>query len=209
VLEDDGMGEHDGFINRLTYNLDEIKKAIFVNDDVKKNAEEKRKYIYSLKEWLLEKTIKNQKIKNGLKRESVNRPRQRVYWIEFGINVGSEFSFPHFGVVIKEFDYTAIVVPISTEKEDDPEYKNVGNLFIPIGELEDLPYDKRLCYALVNQIRAVSKVRMSDYKDEKSVFHQITLDETQMKSILDAIKGIGEQPIKIKTNILKNTCNTN
>lgn len=197
------MDGNDEFIKKLFFNLDEFKNATFNNKDEIENKKERDKYIQLFKEWLLEKTIKSQKIKNGLKKESVNRPRQRVFWIEFGTNIGSEFSFPHFGVVIKEFNCTAIVVPLSTEKEDDPEYKNSGNLFIPIGELEDLPYDRKPCYALVNQIRTISKARMNDYKDKNGKYHQILLNEKQMKLIFDTIRKLGEQQIKIKNNIKK------
>lgn len=194
------MSEHESFINKLIYNINEIKKAVFNSEDTEKDEIEKQKYIDYFKEWLLEKVIKNQKIKNKLKNECVSRPRQRVYWVEFGLNIGSEFSYSHFGVVVKEFNYTAIVVPISTEKDDDPEYKHSGNLFVPIGELDDLPYDKKPCYALVNQIRTISKSRLSDYKDKKSnQFVKITLNETQMKIIFDAIKSIGEQNITTKS----------
>lgn len=198
--------EHESFIKDLIANIDKFKNIVF-HVEVDKNKAQKSAYIRALKQWLLEKTVKNQMIKSGFKKESVNRPRQRVYWIDFGVNIGCEFSYPHFCVVIKEFNNTAIVVPISSEKDDDPEYKTVGNLFVPIGVLEDLPNDKRPCYALVNQIRSVSKSRLSDYRDVDKNLHQITLNEKQMKLIFDAVCSIGQQEIKTKNKKVI-ACNT-
>jgi uncharacterized protein YifN (PemK superfamily) len=197
--------KYEELISNLILNLEELEKIVISEKDEKVKKQEE-KYICLFKKWLLEQTIKNQMIKNGFKKESVSRPRQEVFWIDFGVNIGSEFSFPHFGVVIKEFNKTAIVVPLSTQKEDDPEYKNVGNLIVPIGELEDLPADKKPCFALINQIKVISKSRINNYKDKNGKFYKIVLNENQMKLIFDTIKNISEQKI-ITKNISKNTCN--
>lgn len=157
--------------------------------------EEKEEYLNSATNWINEMITKNTIIKKQPKKETVKRMRQRVYWMDFGVNIGTEFNYPHFCVVVKEFGRTAIVVPLSSEKEDNPDWKTAGNLFIEIGKLKDLPGEKKDCYALVNQIRTVSKQRLSDYK-HKGKFIPITLDADQMKLILDAIKSIGEQNIK-------------
>ena len=187
----------DTFINQLIENMNKLYSAIFHQDNTEQNTLLKMNYIKHFKEWTVEKAVKNQRIKHKQKNENVKRPRQRVYWVEYGLNVGSEFSFPHFGVVVKEFDYTVIVVPISSIKEDDAEYKNSGNLFVPIGELDGLPYEKKNCYALVNQIKTISKTRLNDYKDPKTKkYVELSLNKDQMQLVLDAIKRIGEQTVK-------------
>lgn len=184
----------------VQYWLKKIQNELLKFDDISFNSEsEKQKYIKDLIDWLSEITIKNFLIKRFPKKEKVNRTRQNVYWIDFGFNIGTEFNYPHFCVVIKEFNNTAIVVPISTEKEDDPEWKSAGNLFIPIGILNDLPGDKKPCYALLNQIRTVSKQRLSDYWDkENKKFVSITLEPDQMKKIFDGINSLSTQKIKEK-----------
>jgi len=156
-------------------------------------------YGFKLAKWVYELAIKNFMIKYNPKKEKVNRLRQRVYWIDFGVNVGSEFNYPHFCVVVKEFDNTAIVVPISTVKEDDPEWKHAGNLVVEIGCLDDLPYEKNPSYAMINQIKTVSKQRLSDYKDNKTgKYVRIELNEHQMQKIFDAINSISMQKINVK-----------
>ncbi|MCM3730054.1 type II toxin-antitoxin system PemK/MazF family toxin [Fictibacillus nanhaiensis] len=115
------------------------------------------------------------------------------------MNIGSEFNFFHFCVVIKEFDYTAIVVPLSTEKDNDAEWKSAGNLVVPIGIIDDMPKDKKPVYAMVNQIKTVSKQRLSDYYvKEENKHYTMTLDEDQMGVIFQTISTLGKQKIKIK-----------
>ncbi len=191
------LKKEDRFISQLITNMNKLYSAVFHHDDSDKNNTMKHAYINHFKEWLVEKAVKNQLIKHKRKNENVKRPRQRVYWCEFGINVGSEFSFPHFAVVIKEFDKTAIVVPISSEKEDDAEFKNASNYYVPIGKLSGLPREQRECYALVNQIKTVSKTRLSDYKDkENNKFVKMSLTKEQMDAVLDSLKKIATQETK-------------
>lgn len=54
---------------------------------------------------------------------------------------------------------------------------------------------------MVNQIRTISKQRLTDYYDNKNSKHiHMMLDENQMKKILDTISQIGKQSIIIKNN---------
>lgn len=168
-----------------------------VNEFYKLDFKDKEKYVFNLKKWLYDLVDRNLKIKRNQNKERVHKVRQNVYCLDFGVNVGSEFSFFHFCVVVKEFDYTAIVVPLSTEKEDDADWKSAGNLIVPIGEIDDMPYDKKPVYAMVNQIRTVSKHRLTDYYDKKQKKHiPMTLNEIQMKNIFDTLEKITQQKIK-------------
>lgn len=76
--------------------------------------------------WFIEHTTKNFYILNSKKQKKqidteVNKkPRSHVYWAEFGINIGSEFNDSHYAVVIKESKYTAVVVPLTSKKDNIP-----------------------------------------------------------------------------------------
>lgn len=143
-------------------------------------------------QWVLESTVKNKIIsmnKNQKDKEMARRRRSRVYWIDFGVNIGSEFNYPHFCVVIKESLFTAIVVPISSVKENTPDWKQSENLIVEIGSIEDLPGDKKPCYALVHQIRTVSKQRLSNYK-HNGQYYELKLSTEQMDLIDNAIKSL-------------------
>lgn len=180
------------YIRNMSTELDLLNEELLKKKDISQDE-----YLEKLTKWLNEIIIKNKLIIGKPSKEKVTRVRQHVYWIDFGFNIGTEFNFPHFCVVIKEFTNTAIVVPISTEKEEDPEWKSARNLFVPIGKIEGLPREKKDCYALVNQIRTVSKQRLSDYYDKSTrKYIHIQLKPDQMKLILDAISQIGSQKIK-------------
>ncbi|WP_050613368.1 type II toxin-antitoxin system PemK/MazF family toxin [Bacillus testis] len=149
-------------------------------------------YGEDLTNWLLEIGIKNKIIhlfkNNPPKRdkEMVRRRRSEVYWVDFGVNIGSEFNYPHFCVVIKEFTYHAIVVPISSMKEEEKDWKSVDNLYMEIGPLKDLPEKQTDSYAVVSQIKSVSKQRLSSYK-HKGKFIKMKLTDEQMDKIDQAI----------------------
>ncbi|MCM3394848.1 MULTISPECIES: type II toxin-antitoxin system PemK/MazF family toxin [Cytobacillus] len=164
---------------------------------------DKSRFILELKKWLYNSVKRNYRIKQNSRSESTKRPRQNVYCIDFGVNIGREFNYFHFCVVIKEFNNTAIVVPLSTEKENDPEWKSASNLMIPIGVIEDMPKDKKPVYALVNQMKTVSKQRLTDYYvKEEGKHYPMMLDAHQMKAILDAItNSIGQQQIKERIKV--------
>ena len=180
------MSQKDKYIQDIQSKIEMLDKLVFLD-----NGEQKTRYINSLKTWLVESTTKNYFIKENPKKEIVHRYKQNVYWIDFGVNIGSEFNYPHFAVVLKEFKYTAIVIPLSTIKEDDPEWKSAGNYIIDIGCIKDMPNEKKPCYALVNQIKTVSKQRLSDYKYQGK-FYSIKLDDDQMKVLCEAIGSLGK-----------------
>jgi mRNA-degrading endonuclease toxin of MazEF toxin-antitoxin module len=151
-------------------------------------------YGVKLSKWLAEIAAKNKFIRQseGQKERDQSRPRKRICYFDFGVNIGSEFNYPHFAVVVKEFSHTAVIVPISSQKEDDPEWKSVDNLIIPIGIIKDLPREKRPCYAMVNQIRSISKQRLNYFKDNTTgqFYDKLQLSDPQMDLIDEAIKKL-------------------
>jgi mRNA-degrading endonuclease toxin of MazEF toxin-antitoxin module len=186
------MGKVEDNFNSIISKVDDFSKLTFKNNT---------SYIHYLKKWLYDLVDRNYKLKNGNAKEKVSKKRQNVYCLDFGVNVGSEFNFFHFCVVIKEFDYTAIIVPLSTEKEDDAEWKSAGNLVVPIGVIEDMPKEKKPVYAMVNQIRTVSKQRLTDYFDKnEGKYYPMTLDPKQMEKIFQSIIKLGSQDIFEKKN---------
>lgn len=175
------------FINKIDNLLKKIRANIiyFYN---KKIADDENYSINYLK-WILEVTIKNKIIhssKSSKDKEMVRRRRSRVYWIDFGKNIGSEFNDPHFCVVIRESQFTAIVVPLSSQKENTPDWKMSEDLIVPIGYINDLPEKQLSTYALVNQITTVSKQRLSTFK-YKGDYIKIKLSNKQMDIIDNTI----------------------
>lgn len=151
--------------------------------------------------WLSEISTKNRIIHEGKAlgkdKETIGRKRSFVYWIDFGVNVGSEFNFPHFCVVIKEFKYTAIVIPLSSVKTDDSEWKTKENLIFEIGKIQNFP-NAINSYAMLNHITSVSKQRLSYYKDSNHQYlKNLKLNTIQM----DKIDSMILQLCQIDTNL--------
>jgi len=171
-------------------------------------------YAEKMVDWFLEVAIKNHIIhryKNDPSKkdkEMVRRRRARVYYIDFGVNVGSEFNYPHFCVVVKEFKYHALVVPLSSLDEDDTQSWKLDeeNMCVEIGEIKDLPFEKPKTYALVGKMREVSKQRLSDYRHpETKEFVKLKLTDDQMDKIDEAIIKLctknKKEETKDKTNL--------
>lgn len=125
--------------------LGQIKRNLIYLDKIKIQNDDH--YALNFLAWIREITDKNKAIYNSKldktkqDHETFKKYRQRVFWIDFGKNIGSEFNDWHFAVVIRDSAFTALVVPISTEKENTPDWKIEEDLIIPIGELI-LPNEK-------------------------------------------------------------------
>lgn len=163
-------------------------------------------YGESMMQWFKEVSIKNQIIhifksnKQKKDKEMVRRRRSKVYYVDLGVNVGSEFNYPHFSVVVAEHTYTAVVVPISSKKEKDSGgwKEDPRSSYVEIGKIPGLagPDEEGMdCYALVGQIKTVSKQRLSDFLD-KSSRKYITLELTN-----DQMDIIDQEIIKSLTNV--------
>lgn len=176
------------FESILTHIQNNIKKELMYFFD------KDQEYAIKLLKWQLEVVVKNSLIHSNSKRERADKDRKRVYWVDYGVNIGSEFNYPHFCVVIKQFDNTAIVVPLSTVKEHNADWKSAENLVIEIGSIEGLPREQKPCFAMVNQIRSISKQRLTEYRESKSSpFVKLKLTDPQMNLIDEAIKSLAKK----------------
>jgi uncharacterized protein YifN (PemK superfamily) len=153
-------------------------------------------YAQKMVEWFHEVGVKNKIIhmfKNNASKadkEMARRRRSRVYYIDLGVNVGSEFNYPHFCVVVKEFKHTAVVVPLSSVKETDKGgwKQNEDVLYESIGQVQGFPEETKDCYATISRIREVSKQRLSNYKNPADgKFVELRLTDDQMDLIDAAI----------------------
>lgn len=174
------------FANDLDTTFKKLKEQLlyFHNKDYE--------YAESMMDWFNEVATKNRIIhsfKNNTSKsdkEMARRRRSKVYYIDFGVNVGSEFSYPHFCVVIAEHTYTAVVIPLSSKKEKDLGgwKEDERSSFVDIGKIGGLPEAEKDCYAVISQIKTVSKQRLSDYRDPKNgKYIQLSLSNEQINKI--------------------------
>ena len=137
--------------------------------------------------WYIEHVNKNYYIHESKQNEEKHdteinkKPRSHVFWVEFGINIGSEFNEPHYAVVVKESKYTAIVVPLTSKKDKVPKWIQDDDAIIPIGKVDGFEDNETECYACISMIRSVSKRRLSSKVDGK--FVKLKLLPEQMDKI--------------------------
>lgn len=163
-------------------------------------------YAESMLSWFAEVSIKNKmihrfkNIKEKKDKEMARRRRSSVYFIDFGVNVGSEFNSPHFGVVIAEHTFTAVIVPLSSKKDTDKGGWKDDPLssIIDIGAISGFDENAPDCYALISQIRTISKQRLSDFKDKDGMFKNLSLTSKQMDLIDAEIINSFTDPNKVK-----------
>lgn len=86
-----------------------------------------------------------------------------VLTVNFGFNVGAEFGGRHYAVVLDDNNRSAgtvMVIPLSSCSSDE----DVKKPSVYLGLIEELNYEETAethSYAIMNQIRAISKMRIS------------------------------------------------
>jgi mRNA-degrading endonuclease toxin of MazEF toxin-antitoxin module len=117
--------------------------------------------------------------------------RGEVYEFDWGVNVGSEFSSRHYGVVLANSGKTnplVIVCPLKTNRYGGNPYSdvNLGYITSIISDSETL--------AVVNQVRSLDKLRMYVrpiiHETIKSNEGKIILSDEQMSLIENGLRKV-------------------
>lgn len=171
-------------------------KRIYANILKLKKLDIDNYYCANLLDWFNEVILKNIAIyrsrqSNAMDQELYKKERQGVFWIDFGRNIGSEFRDLHFAVVVFESKYTALVVPLTSKKEHDPDWieDNRGSI-VDLGIIEGYPNESKECYACTFMIQSVSKKRLSRYGNDEIGYFDIKVSDDQMKAVCDKLKNI-------------------
>lgn len=88
--------------------------------------------------------------------EKERAKRGEIFYIDFGVNVGSEYRYHHFGIVIRVEGKLAIVIPLTSKNTS---YNKSNPLVVNLGLIKNMPIETD-SYALINQIRSVSRARL-------------------------------------------------
>lgn len=121
-----------------------------------------------LEKWFLEQIYKLNKVN---KNEHLNYvpyvTRKQVIWVDFGINIGQELNHSHPAIVLYSRPNvgTVLVVPLTGKPNDSPVILDIGS----IKDFEDFSYCK------IDQIRAVSKLRIQTKKHEDKYYNNFNI----------------------------------
>jgi len=86
-----------------------------------------------------------------------NHSRGRILNIDFGINIGKEFSYAHMGVVLADFKGIVVVVPVTSYRNRIPkDYENA----VVLARANEYPQFDHDSLLLIHQIRAFDKNRI-------------------------------------------------
>ena len=176
----------------LYHNVLELKKVNIDNN-----------YCANLFDWFNEIVLKNIAIYKSKKsntvqdQETYKKTRQKVYWINLGRNIGSEFQDYHYAIVIYESKYTAIIVPLTSKKEHEPEWIIENkNVIVDLGIVEGYPDESKECYACAFMLQTVSKKRLDRCGNKRDGYFEIKISDKQMSMICNKIIEITNNTIK-------------
>lgn len=121
-----------------------------------------------LEKWFVEQIYKLNKVNKNEKLNYVPYvTRKQVVWVDFGVNIGQELNHSHPAVVLYSRPNvgTVLVAPL-TSKE------NESDVIIDIGEIENF---EGFSYCKIDQLRAVSKLRIQTKKYEGKYYNNLNL----------------------------------
>ncbi len=116
--------------------------------------------------------------------------RGEVFEFDWGVNVNAEFSYRHYGVVLKdsaENNPLVMVCPLKSSR--------IGEGFpgdVNLGVINELVTD-RDSIAVINQIRSLDKLRLNInpiINDRMTANAILKLNEEQILKLLEGIKGM-------------------
>ena len=118
---------------------------------------------------------------NNLNLEKTPAKRGEVFIVDFGYNIGSEFRYKHYCIVIKVERNTAIVIPLTSKNH------NLDSC-INLGIIKKLKNNKNtISFALLNQMRSISRARLIRPTNNGKV-QFIKLDNNQLNIIDHELK---------------------
>lgn len=181
----------------------EKSKTLYRNILELKKVDIDNNYCANLLDWFNEIVLKNiaiyksKKSKTKQDQETYKKARQEVYWINFGRNIGSEFQDYHYAVVLYETKYTAIVVPLTSKKEHEPEWIIENkDIIVDLGMVEGYPNESKECYACTFMLQTVSKKRLNRCGNKEDGYFKIRITDKQMLEICNKINEITYNSVK-------------
>ncbi|MCL1820354.1 MAG: type II toxin-antitoxin system PemK/MazF family toxin [Oscillospiraceae bacterium] len=177
-------------LSRFQNKLNELNTALLKYDQLNIPY----RTAHNLLRWFIETTEKNYFIfsnKSDPKKdyERMNKHKYSVYWIDFGENIGSEFGGWHYGIVLKEYKYTALIIPLTTKKEGLPDFIDIEGL-VDLGFVTGFPDEEKECYACISFLKSMSKKRLNRCGNKSNGFFEIKLTTNQITSIREGVKNI-------------------
>ena len=112
--------------------------------------------------------------------------RREIIKVDLGFNVGSELGGLHYCVVVEKddnmSDSTLVVVPLSTFRKKGRKVSDLYPTEVDLGVIGDLIENSEeiYSYALIDQIRLISKLRIHEPRSNKSLPARLSDDQMDL-----------------------------
>jgi len=169
-------------MQKLSYILTTIQNTLDTYSDIHKNEDfsNKKHTPKEYLEWINKKTNIIMYSSNFFKKSKEYIARGDVVWVEFGFNIGEEFSGRHPAVVLKNSGKTLLVLPITSKQ---PTKKQLANkAYIELGRVYNFKTMRR--WVNIFNIIPISIERI-DFTKKKGNIKGFDLDNIS-KAFLDS-----------------------
>lgn len=132
------MGEKDKTIVDLDKDYNQLKECL--EAFIERNKDKDPETVYTAStflSWLRRKTQIITKEKDFVIPEGVELKRTKVFWVDFGFNIGQEFGGKHPAIILRVSGQQVFVLPLSSQAPD--EEKKDKAMFVKIPLVYDLP----------------------------------------------------------------------
>ncbi len=136
-----------------------------INDELNKLNDNQRQ---ELEKWFAEQIYKLNKVSKNKQLNYVPYvTRKQVVWVDFGVNIGQELNHSHPAVLLYSRPNvgTVLVAPLTSKA-------NESDVIIDIGKIENF---EGFSYCKIDQLRAVSKLRIQTKKYEGKYYNNLNL----------------------------------
>lgn len=177
------------FFSKLREQLEKIKSLV-------RNEE-----FLNLKKWLIDIPLQNEKIiatRNKIEKDKLEKgfshikdlekepaKRGEVFHVDFGYGIGAEYRYNHYCVVLAVEGKIVIVVPLTSSNS---KYNQNSDFVVSLGEILKMPGQVKDSYALINQIRSISRYRLRRPRKERKKLYP-KLDKDQLNLLDNCIKN--------------------
>lgn len=141
---------------------------LYKNIDFKGQRNTPKDYL----EWISKKTNIIMNSPEFIQKSKENIIRGDVIWVEFGYNIGEEFSGKHPAVVLKNGGKTLIVIPITSKQPTEKQM--AGKTYIELGKIYNFKNIKR--WVNIFNIMPISIERI-DFNSKKGNIKGCDLDK--------------------------------
>lgn len=140
-----------------------------LEDFVKKNKDCETETVYTAStflRWIKRKTEIISQEKEFTVSKDIELRRTKVFWVDFGFNIGQEFGGKHPAIILRVSGQQVFVLPLSSQAPDPDKIDNP--MFVKIPNVFDFPYMTRWINVLNIKCVSIQRIDFSSHSGRVS-----------------------------------------